>query len=188
MQKVRKLSNWFRPSQLVLALIAGAFSAVLTFGFPAAAISIGDQPWQLPVEPNNADGLRLIEPYRQPNSDYSAGHRGVDYQVAVGQEVVAPSDGQVWFRGRVVNRDLISIRHEGALLTEFEPVCSDLEVGDRVSIGQVIGQICPASSTYTHCKRATCLHFSMRRDGAYLSPLALIGGLSPSRLLPFWTT
>jgi hypothetical protein len=177
-----------RPLALTIALAAGVCSALLTFGFTAGANSTPDAPWMLPIEPNDSDGLRLIEPYRQPNSDYSAGHRGVDYQVILAQAVMAPSGGQVWFRGRVVNRDLITIRHNGGLLTELEPVCSDLNVGDRVSMGQVIGQTCAADSNYSHCKRVNCLHFSLRRDGAYLSPLALIGGLAPSRLLPFWRT
>jgi murein DD-endopeptidase MepM/ murein hydrolase activator NlpD len=152
---------------------------------PVAAAEHPESKWAMPLGPGETDGLQLIAAYRQPNSDYSAGHRGVDYLVQPGQTVFAPSDGQVSHVGKVVNRNLISLRHVGSIVTEYEPVCSDLSIGDRVTLGQPIGTVCSAPNNYNHCKGKSCMHFSMRRDGAYLSPLALIGGLSPSRLLPF---
>lgn len=176
--------NFWRPNlaRCVLCLLA---VATVSFAIvPAKAVSKVQTEWQLPLAPNPVDGLRLVEPYRQPNSDYSAGHRGVDYQVAIGQPILAPADGVVWHRGLVVNRNLISLRHSPDLLTEFEPVCSNLTAGDQVVIGQKIGETCPGAQNYQHCKVSTCLHFSMRKSGAYLSPLAIIGGLFPSRLLP----
>lgn len=134
-----------------------------------------------PLEPP----IKLINQYRQPNSDYSAGHRGVDYLAKIGQKVLSPADGQVWFSGKVVNRHLISISHAGNYLSEFEPLCSDLKKGERVSKGQEIGRVCAADASYIpHCETATCLHFSLRNLGSYLSPLVLIGELNPSRLLP----
>jgi murein DD-endopeptidase MepM/ murein hydrolase activator NlpD len=134
-----------------------------------------------PLEPP----IKLINQYRQPNSDYSAGHRGVDYLVKIGQKVLSPADGQVWFSGKVVNRRLISISHTGNYLSEFEPLCSELKRGERVFKGQEIGRVCAADASYIpHCETATCLHFSLRNSGSYLSPLVLIGELNPSRLLP----
>lgn len=174
-------------SRTLLARCVLCVLAVATVSFaivPAKAVSNVQTEWQLPLAPNPVDGLRLVEPYRQPNSDYSAGHRGVDYQVSIGQPILAPADGVVWHRGLVVNRNLISLRHGSDLLTEFEPVCSNLTAGDQVLMGQKIGEICPGVQNYQHCEVPTCLHFSMRKSGAYLSPLAIIGGLSPSRLLP----
>jgi len=35
----------------------------------------------------------------------------------------------------------------------------------------------------SHCASA-CLHFGVRKDGGYLSPLALIGGIERAVLLP----
>lgn len=35
----------------------------------------------------------------------------------------------------------------------------------------------------SHCSPVLCLHFSLRHNGAYLSPLSMIGGLKPSRLV-----
>ena len=136
--------------------------------------------WNPPLEAP----IRLINQYRQPNSDYSAGHRGVDYLVKTGQPVLAPADGIVWFAGKVAQRPLISLKHGNGYLSEFEPVCTDLSKGEPVFAGQQIGYVCQADETYLpHCAKADCLHFSLRIEGAYLSPLVFFGGLNPSRLL-----
>ncbi len=128
--------------------------------------------------------IRLVNQYRQPNSDYSAGHRGVDYLVMSGQPVLAPAKGTVWFAGKVAQRRLISLQHNNGYLSEFEPVCTDLAKGEPVFAGQQIGFVCDADENYLpHCLNAECLHFSLRTQGAYLSPLVFIGGLNPSRLL-----
>lgn len=143
--------------------------------------------WNPPLE----TPIRLVNQYRQPNSDYSAGHRGVDYLVKLGQPILAPADGKVWFSGRVAQRPVLSLQHSGGYLTEFEPVCSDLAKGEPVFAGQQIAVICQAENNYqSHCSSALCLHFSLRSPekfkgaGQYLSPLVFIGGLNPTRLLP----
>lgn len=168
----------FSRKSIFIPLIA---TAVL-INLQAAALA--DQPlptssWNPPLEPP----IRLVNQYRQPNSDYSAGHRGVDYLVQNDQIVMAPADGKVWFAGQVAQRPLLSVLHDGGYLTEYEPVCTDLKSGETVFAGQEIARVCPAGSNYIqHCSSALCLHFSMRHLGAYLSPLVFIGGLNPSRL------
>lgn len=149
---------------------------------PTQAVEIAppSNHWVPPLEPP----IRLINHYRQPNSDYSSGHRGVDYLVQEDQVVLAPENGEVWFSGKVVNRNLLSIMHHTGYLTEFEPVCTDLSKGEKVFAGQEIGRVCKADTDYRqHCSTAICLHFSLRKTGSYLSPLFLIGGLNPSRLI-----
>ncbi len=150
--------------------------------------------WQLPSPSLGSErgfispvvGSSLVNSYRQSLTPYSAGHRGVDYQVAIGQGVFAPSSGRVHFVGRVVNRQLISLSHDGGLLTAFEPVCSELKSGQQVTRGELIGEVCEADQSYQpHCEDVFCLHFSVRRNGEYLSPLWFTGELSPSRLLPW---
>ena len=169
----------------LLKITAGALISMagLTWVQSSAATEpvLPVQVWNPPL---NAP-IRLVNQYRQPNSDYSAGHRGVDYLVDQNQAVLAPADGEVWFVRKVFQRNLITLSHPGGLLSEFEPVCSDLVKGQAVLQGQEIGHLCEPDSSYTpHCASATCLHFSVRKDGAYLSPLVFIGGLNPSRLLP----
>ena len=154
---------------------------VLTQTSNVAGSDLPASSWNPPVDAP----VRLVNQYRQPNSDYSAGHRGVDYLVSQRQSVIAPADGQVWFAGKVAQRPLLSLLHDGGYLTEFEPVCTDLKKGERVFAGQEIAQVCQAEANYLqHCPNAICLHFSMRYEGKYLSPIVFIGGLNPSRLLP----
>lgn len=165
----------------VLGAIMGCCLA-LASSSSASAESL-DQSWVVPVLPDKSGLIHLMNPYRQPNSDYSAGHRGVDYRVEIGQTVIAASAGVVAFNRAVVDRQLITIRHQGDYVTEYEPVCSNLQVGQEVAVGTVIGAICEPRPGYVwHCL-PSCLHFSLRMSGLYLSPLALIGGLAPSRLL-----
>lgn len=186
-----KKTSAFLP--LVARLAALAVTTIVWLGVPAAVMpvlaldtakptEVSSLVWRVPLAPP----VQLINQYRQPSSDYSAGHRGVDYQVSLGQAVFAPADGLVWFVGRVVDRNIISLKHGTGILTEFEPVCSALTAGDTVAMGEQIGLVCDATTSYRqHCDAARCLHFSMRSDGQYLSPLALIGDLNPSRLLPY---
>jgi murein DD-endopeptidase MepM/ murein hydrolase activator NlpD len=151
---------------------------------PQASVSApipANPAWQLPL----AAPIELINQYRQPNSDYSAGHRGVDYQVSLGQAIFAPADGVVYFAGLVVNRSLISIKHGSAISTEFEPACAVVGAGQAVQRGQIVAKVCDGKPNYRqHCFAMRCLHFAMKIEGKYLSPLALIGRMNPSRLLP----
>ena len=152
----------------------------LVISFLTAIVGVGN--WQIPLE----GATHLVRPYLQPSSDYSAGHRGVDFEVNLGQRLLAPADGEVSFVGHLVNRNLIAIRHQGGLISELEPACSKLKVGDQVHKGADIGWICAADSTYQgHCAPKLCVHFSVRLNGLYFSPIRLIGGLSPTRLLPY---
>ena len=89
--------------------------------------TVGDntsqESWQVPL----TAPVHLINPYVQPNSDYSAGHRGIDYRVYEGQSVLAPTDATVWFVGKVVDRGVLSLRTASGDLVAFEPVCSELK-------------------------------------------------------------
>lgn len=165
-----------------LAIFQLASFLALSLSWQIAAPSLGnEQEFMAPVV-----GSELVNNYLQSETPYSAGHRGVDYAVELGQGVFAPANGQVHFVGRVVNRQLISINHDSNLLTSYEPVCSGLNPGDQVRLGDLIGEVCEAEADYLpHCELANCLHFSIRRNGEYLSPLWFTGELSASRLLPW---
>ena len=158
-----------------LAVLALGFMLILATPKSSQAITQWQAPLAKPV---------LINQFLQPNSDYSAGHRGVDYLVKNGEEVFAPTDGKVRFSGRVVDRGVLTLEHGGSLLTSFEPVCGLKMVGDRVLRGEVIAKVCDEPGYQNHCGVRACLHFALRQDTGYLSPLVTIGELSPSRLLP----
>ena len=173
-----------KPALLAIASLVFIGSVTLVGIGANSASAIDKQAWLLPISPDAKGQIHLLSPYRQPNSDYSAGHRGVDYRVALGEQIIAPADGIIAFAGQVANRQLMTIKHSEGLVSELEPVCALSPVGTRVELGQLIAHVCNDLPGYIwHCPEV-CLHFSLRSNGRYLSPLALIGGLSPSRLLP----
>jgi len=123
-------------------------------------------------------GPRVVaRPYLAPATPYGPGHRGVDL-AASSAVVTAPADGIVHFSGVVVDRPVLSIEHAGGFLSSYEPVTSPLAKGDPVARGDPIGTLEPG-----HCA-APCLHFGVRLDGEYVSPLVLLGGVPRAVLLP----
>ena len=161
---------------LLLLFFAGAL--LVSFS-PKPAIAAEADTWRVPL-----DSPVLAREFLQPSADWSAGHRGVDYLASPNQSVYASHAGTVTFTGVVVNREVVTIEHGGGLKTSYEPVCSTIAVGTKVSSDQVIGEVCPNPNYPSHCGSRICLHFSMRNQNGYLSPLVMIGGLSPSRLKP----
>lgn len=124
----------------------------------------------------------IVEDYLAPVSDYGTGHRGIDFRVSPGAPIHSPSDGVIHFSGSVVNRNLVTVRTDTGKRVSFEPVCSELSRGERVSSGQVIGYHCNANPDYEqHCEN--CVHASVRDEYGYLSPLQMFGRLSASVLL-----
>lgn len=168
-----------KPNHVTLTLLLIASALMLAFSAkpgPASASEV----WQVPL-----DQPVLVNEFRQPNADWSAGHRGVDYLVAEGQTVFASNSGVISFSGVVVNRSVVSIRHDNGLISSYEPVCGSLPLNARVAAGEVFGEACGNSDYPSHCGLRLCLHFSLRSAYGYLSPLIKIGGLSPSRLKPW---
>lgn len=145
--------------------------ALLLIALPSTARA--DPPWRWPVGGTHA----IVRPFLAPVTAYSAGHRGVDI-AATDPVVRAPADGVVHFSGVVVDRPVLSIQHSDGLLSSYEPVESGLMKGQAVAAGDEIGRLQPG-----HCS-ALCLHFGLRRDGEYISPLTLLGGIEPAVLLP----
>ncbi|MFC0678595.1 M23 family metallopeptidase [Lysobacter korlensis] len=150
--------------------------SVLTLLLSAAAVvaTLPPPPWLWPV-----DGPHVVaRPYSAPPSPYGRGHRGADLTAHEGAAVRAPAGGVVHFAGFVVDRPVLSIRHDDGVLSSFEPVESDLERGDLVDAGDVIGTLLPG-----HCD-VPCLHVGARVLGQYVSPLRYLGGIPRSVLLP----
>jgi murein DD-endopeptidase MepM/ murein hydrolase activator NlpD len=168
------------PDRINVLQLASFLALAISWQFPTPSLGAQNE-MNSPVV-----GSGIVREYRQSQTPYSAGHRGVDYEVSLGQAVFAPADGRVHFVGKVVNRYLISLDHGGQLLSAFEPVCSQLNEGDYIVSGQLIGEVCEGEASYDpHCEPKICLHFSVRKSGEYLSPLWFTGELTPSRLLPW---
>jgi murein DD-endopeptidase MepM/ murein hydrolase activator NlpD len=176
------LARPFRLSGFALALALVAL-AVSPDGRPAAGASGAAPHWLWPVSPPHV----VSRPFIAPATTYGAGHRGIDIRISegagAGTEVVAPAGGVVHFVGTVVDRPVLSLRHPGGLLSSFEPVESDLVVGQPVSAADVIGLVRVGAATPEHCP-TSCLHFGVRLRGEYVSPLNFLGGIARSVLLP----
>ena len=168
------------PQRIIALQLAGFLTLSLTWLIPSPGL--GDQPtWSAPVV-----GSELVSSYRSPQTPYGSGHRGVDYKVTLGQGVFSPADAEVSYVGKVVDRPVVSLLHSESLVSSYEPVCSSFVLGQKVSKGDLVGEVCEADQEYLqHCADYPCLHFSTRVDGEYLSPLWFTGELSPSVLLPW---
>lgn len=153
-------------------------------------LPMGLSPTQaMSQEPTLAMPLAMMElqdtlnHYIAPMTEYGEGHRGIDLPAQIGGQVLSPASGQISFSGKVGYRNVVSIRFGNSFTASLEPVCSDLVEGTQVLMGETIGIVCEPDLEYLwHCEQ-TCLHFGTRSDAGYFSPLALIGGLSPSKLV-----
>ncbi|NTV39631.1 MAG: M23 family metallopeptidase [Demequinaceae bacterium] len=155
-----------------LALISmGAFVAAR----PADA-ALGRTPLSAPVAPFHVERLAAL-----PQKPWLSGHRGLDLQASAGAVVASPGAGVVTYVGFVVDRPVLSIRHEQGLTSSFEPVDSRVAVGDVVGTGEVVGTVAEAPR---HCAQSQCVHWGLRLDGAYVDPLDYLEGFGTIRLLP----
>ena len=149
-----------------------ADAATGTTARPAARAPAGRWAWPVPAP------HPVVRPFAAPATAYGAGHRGIDVGAASDTLVVAPDDGVVFFSGVVVDRPVLSITHDGGLVSSYEPVSSSLTAGTAVSRGSVVGTLLPG-----HCAES-CLHFGVRLHGEYVSPLNYLGGVPRAVLLP----
>ena len=169
------MTNIWRWTALLLSAALWALAAT-----PAAGFGVGTwsphAPYVSPITP-----MRVLALARLPAEPWHAGHRGLDLAAAPGHEVVASAPGVVSFVNVVVDRPVLTIRHDDGALSTVEPVESHLEVGARVSRGQVIGTV---SEVPGHCAPDTCVHWGVRVAGEYIDPLDVLAGFGPVVLLP----
>lgn len=121
--------------------------------------------------------LEIVAPFAKPKTQYSAGHRGFDLNATEGELVLAPTDGQILFVGKVVDRHVLTIETETGLLLSLEPVVSDYEVGEYVTQGDAIGLVDKGA----HCSEK-CVHLGVRDNGEYINPLRFF--VKKPKLLP----
>lgn len=133
--------------------------------------------WVWPVTPPV-----VVRGFEAPATVWAAGHRGIDIAAAVGTPVRAVDDGVVGFAGTVVDRDVISIDHDG-VRSSVEPVAPEVAEGAVVHRGDVIGRVATGGS-----HAAGVVHLGARiRSGAgwaYVTPLLYLGGAQRAVLLP----
>jgi murein DD-endopeptidase MepM/ murein hydrolase activator NlpD len=140
-------------------------------------------PWAWPLEPE-PEVTRYFLPPPEP---WKPGHRGVDLAAAPGAQVLSPADGIVTFVGEVAGRPVLSIGHDGGLVSSFLPVHSGLARGGKISRGGLLGTLAGTGTGMAgsppHCA-APCLHWGVRLNGTYVNPLSFVTDRRPSVLLP----
>jgi hypothetical protein len=135
--------------------------------------------WEVPFP---TDALRWKAEFVAPNTEFGAGHRGVDQRLELNSIIKAPIAGEISFLGMVVDRPVVTIRTSNGFLASFEPACSNLKVGDAVKVGSEFAWHCAPEPAYEyHCE--SCIHFSVRSVYGYLAPDYFLAGLKPSVLL-----
>lgn len=143
------------------AALTSAVTAALPSGPSIGPLGQGGATW--PVTP-----ATVVRPY-EPTTRYGPGHRGVDLAAEPGDAVRAALPGRVAVAGPVAGRPVVVLQHRGPIRTTYLPVAPQVEVGDRVSRGQVIGVV----ASPPHCPDG-CLHWGARDDDGYRDPLSLL--------------
>ncbi len=171
-----------RPTRITIRSTALIGMAALIAGFlagPLPAVATATHP--NPGLKSPAEPFQAINLFDRPDTPWGPGHRGIDLEASIGQEVLAPGDGVVTFAGYIVDRGVVSIRHPSGLVSSLEPVAPTVTAGMVVSSGDSVGTI---TDERGHCAPQTCLHWGVRRNGNYINPLDVLAGFGPVRLLP----
>lgn len=122
--------------------------------------------------------LEVATPFRAPAHRYAAGHRGFDLPAQPGEVVFSPAAGTVTFAGKVVDREVVSVRVDAFTVVSLEPVSSGLSAGDTVAAGAALGEIASGG----HCD-GECIHLGVRVNDWYVNPMRYFR--DKPRLLPW---
>ena len=157
------------PLRLQITATFVVLMLLLPSGLDAACFALAqDNDFIAPV-----DGP-IVRKFEQPLGPYAAGHRGVDFEVPSGSEVVASSSGTVKFAGPVADDGLfITIAHDAQLETTYSFLSRvDVAVGQKVPQGDAIG----LSGSGHPGSAKPVLHFGAKVAGVYIDPEILLFG------------
>ena len=163
--------------QPLIATIVGLTALLLWFANKSWA-----QPrplWEFPLSPPPS----ITRGFEPPVHNWVPGHRGVDLRARTGQKVFAPTNGQVIYVSELAGRGVVVIKH-GKLRTTYEPVSSQLTLGDSVVRGDEIGRLKCGTSHCCQAGQVRCLHWGLLRKTQYLNPLSKVN--LHVRLLPIY--
>jgi murein DD-endopeptidase MepM/ murein hydrolase activator NlpD len=158
---------------VVRTLLFSCFLALTVAGAAGAPAHAGDGSWLWPL-----GDRRVAGGFDPPDTEYSAGHRGVDLPGQLGESVRAVAPGRVTFAASVGGVGVVTVDHGGERST-YQPVEPVVHRGDIVAAGDVLGRLDGAGS---HCPTA-CLHLGRLASESYLDPLERLGTASHVRLV-----
>jgi len=158
-------------------LVRAVALSVIVLAIVASPARGGDGSWGWPLDdPQNQH--RVDGTFDLPDTEYTAGHRGIDLPGRVGDPVRAVSGGRVTFAGSVAGVGVVTVDH-GRERSTYQPLDPDVERGDAVEIGDVLGRL---RGTGSHCPSA-CLHLGRIESDSYLDPLERLATTSRVRLV-----
>jgi murein DD-endopeptidase MepM/ murein hydrolase activator NlpD len=133
------------------------FKHVVRFVVAGALVLVAaDLPHRPPVE------APVIDPFREPPEPWLAGNRGIEYGTEPGDVIRASAAGVVIFAGPVAGSNYVTVRHSPTLVTTAGFVSEVLvDVGDVVEPGDPLAIA------------GGPIHFTARRNGAYVDPEGL---------------
>ncbi len=112
----------------------------------------------------------VTRPFLPPLTAWSDGHRGVDLRARPGTGVRASAAGTVTFAGAVAGDRWVTVAHDEHLRTTYGPMTRvAVEAGEDLARGAFLGTVAASD-------RHRGLHWSARRDGAYVDPTSLLAG------------
>jgi murein DD-endopeptidase MepM/ murein hydrolase activator NlpD len=125
----------------------------------------------------------VVHEFLRPNSDWGAGHRGIDFESGLGELLVAPHTATIALASLVFAIPTVVLRHPGGTTSVFQPACleSGLATGSKVETGAPFARYCRPDQQTAHCGALPCVHWAFRLDkGVYLNPLRNVGLILPS--------
>ncbi|WP_246540358.1 murein hydrolase activator EnvC family protein [Microbacterium flavum] len=173
----RTRDAWPRVAALVLGLsMLGALIGPASAAAQASVLAPAEARtgWVWPVTPP-----RITAPYAAPAHEYGPGHRGIDLAAPLGTPLSSPAAGVIAFAGSVAGRGVVTIDHGDGYVTTLEPVSDAAAIGREVEAGDVVAR----AGTGGHAAPGS-VHFGVRKDGAYINPMLLLGTLPRAVLLP----
>jgi len=102
---------------------------------------------------------------------FGNGNKGMDFQLNVGQRVVAAAAGEVVYAGNGLGgyRHLVIIKHDPHYLSAYSlNVQGRVVEGQRVKAGAILADISSRG------RQAQTLHFEIRKDGEAINPQGVI--------------
>jgi murein DD-endopeptidase MepM/ murein hydrolase activator NlpD len=153
--------------RLLAPVTAPLAAALLLTAAPPPSTAPDPGAWRAPL----LGPMVVLEGFDAPDPDWLPGHRGVDLLALPGEPVLATGAGTVAVATRVVDREVVTVRHPDGRSTTYEPVVAGLAVGDAVEAGTRLGTVGRGG----HCD-GSCLHWGLvAADGVtYLDPLGLL--------------
>lgn len=167
----------FSRSSRYSRLLVLAISFVLTISIAANASAV-QAPDKAPTNFGYPlKSTKIIKGFQASANQYGPGHRGTDFEAAIGTPVYAIAPAQVVYVGTINGRGYITLNHGSNIESTYSVATKTVKMGDVVQKNQLIG----TSGKPQENDAENTFHFSMRVNDKYVDPMLYITGTIPVR-------